>query len=392
MLIQIHLLQSYAPANLNRDDTGAPKDAIFGGVVRGRISSQCLKRSMRRSSAFQEAFAASGLLGVRTKKLPEMIRAELGKMGVDEQTVRNIVRRVPELGRESSKGKAAEQSEEADEEEDGAEDPANQPAAEKQAETETKQLIFLGQNEIRPLAEHLLVAYQREGGKKWEKLEIAKIAKEMGASLPRSVDVAMFGRMTTSEAFRDVQAAVQVAHAISTNTLTQEFDYYTAVDDLSGESGAGMIGDVEFNSSTYYKYLNVHWEQLATNLGDDKEVAAQAVLALLEAAATAQPTGKQNSCAAHSLPDLVLVEVGRRNLPVSYANAFLRPARQSDQDSLMDVSVGLLTSYMGRVVPAYGLEAQRAFLATGDWALPLAARRNSLRQLGDWLGAQLSEG
>ena len=120
----------------------------------------------------------------------------------------------------------------------------------------------------------------------------------------------MFGRMTTSEAFEDVQAAVQVAHALSTNALAQEFDYYTAVDDLSGESGAGMIGDVEFNSSTYYKYLNVHWEQLVKNLGGDAAVARQAVLALLEAAATAQPTGKQNSFAAHSLPDLVLVEVG----------------------------------------------------------------------------------
>jgi CRISPR system Cascade subunit CasC len=390
MLIQIHLLQSYAPANLNRDDTGAPKDAVFGGVVRGRISSQCLKRSIRRSAAFQEAFAGSGLLGVRTKKLPGLIRAALGEMGVDEVAVRNICRRVPELGRESSKGKAAEQSEDADEDEEGAETPASQPAAEEQAET--KQLIFLGQNEIRPLAERLLAAYQREGAKKWDKLKIADIAKEMGGSLPKSVDVAMFGRMTTSEAFQNVQAAVQVAHAISTNALTQEFDYYTAVDDLSGESGAGMIGDVEFNSSAYYKYLNVHWEQLVTNLGGDTEVAAQAVMALLEAAATAQPTGKQNSFAAHSLPDLVLVEAGRRNLPVSYANAFLRPAQQSGPDSLMDASAALLAGYMGRLIPAYGLESNRAYLATGEWALPQAARQASLCKLGEWLGAQLAEG
>jgi CRISPR system Cascade subunit CasC len=396
MLIQIHMLQSYAPANLNRDDTGAPKDAVFGGVVRGRISSQCLKRSIRRSAAFQEAFAASGLLGIRTKKLPDMIRAELAKMGVDEVTVRNICRRVPELGRESSKGKPAGQPDDAEEEaaEDGGDASASPASAEKQAETETetKQLIFLGQNETRPLAERLLAAYQREGLKKWDKLKIADIAKEMGGSLPKSVDVAMFGRMTTSEAFQNVQAAVQVAHAISTNTLTQEFDYYTAVDDLSGESGAGMIGDVEFNSSTYYKYLNIHWEQLVTNLGGDTEVAAQAVLALLEAAATAQPTGKQNTFAAHSLPDLVLVEAGRRNLPVSYANAFLRPAQQSGPDSLMDASAALLAGYMGRIIPAFGLESNRAYLATGDWSLPQATRQTSLRQLGDWLSAQIAEG
>jgi CRISPR system Cascade subunit CasC len=214
----------------------------------------------------------------------------------------------------------------------------------------------------------------------------------VGAFLPKSVDIAMFGRMTTSEAFQDVQAAVQVAHAISTNALTQEFDYYTAVDDISGEAGAGMIGDVEFNSSTYYKYLNVHWEQLATNLGNDLEIAREAVLALLEAAATAQPSGKQNTFAAHNLPDLVLVEVTQRNLPVSYANAFLKPARQSAQESLMDASVALLTAYMGRIIPTYGLQANRAFLATADYDVPMAVRQGSLTALSGWLSAQLPEG
>jgi CRISPR system Cascade subunit CasC len=386
MLIQIHLLQSYAPANLNRDDTGAPKDAIFGGVVRARISSQCLKRNLRRSAVFQETFAAAGLLGVRTKRLPALIREALSAMGVDEPTLRNICRRVPEFGRESARGKAAGHPEDLAGEEEGEEAQDDQPADDELAET--RQLIFLGQNEIHPLAERLLTVYRREGAKKWDRLKIADIAKEMGARLPKSVDVAMFGRMTTSEAFQDVQAAVQVAHAISTNALTQEFDYFTAVDDLCSGPGAAMIGEYEFNSSTYYRYINLHWEQLVANLGGDRQVAELAARALLDA----QPTGMQNTFAAHSLPDLVLVEVGPRNLPVSFANAFLKPARHSLADSLMDASVGLLKGYMERLIPAYGLEAGRAYLATGEWVLPLATRQGSLRQLGEWLAARLGEG
>ena len=383
MLIQIHLLQNYAPANLNRDDTGSPKDAMFGGYRRGRISSQCLKRSLRKSAAFAEAFEQAGLLGVRTKKLYDLLRAELVAMSVDDDTLHSILARVSEIGRESSKRAAVEEEAEGEAAE-----------TEIEAEVETKQLIFLGKSELRPMAEKLLALYKEHGAKKWadsKKLKIADITKALGKSLPCSVDIAMFGRMTTSEAFEDVAASVQVAHALSTNALTQEFDYYTAVDDLSGESGAGMIGDIEFNSSTYYKYLNVHWEQLVKNLGGDVAVARQAVLALIEAAATAQPSGKQNSFAAHSLPDLVLIEVRDKNLPVSYANAFLKPARPSGDQSLMDASVGKLADYVTRVTRTFGLAGPRALIAVQEYALPGAETLPSLSDLRQWLSAQLPE-
>jgi len=379
MLVQIHLLQNYAPANLNRDDSGSPKDTMFGGVRRGRISSQCLKRSIRRSAAFAGAFANDGLLGIRTRQLPELIRQELQAIGAGEDALQDILARVPEIGRESRKGR------EAGEEVEG----ESPPEGNEEAKSATAQLIFLGRNELRPLAEKLLAAYETRGPKNWKKTKIPDITRELGGSLPRSVDIAMFGRMTTSEAFDDVQAAVQVAHALSTNALTQEFDYYTAVDDLSGESGAGMIGDVEFNSSTYYKYLNMHWEKLVENLGGDRGTARRAALALLEAAATAQPSGKQNSFAAHSLPDLVLVEVREKNLPVSYANAFLQPARPGSDQSLVDASVIQLADYIGRVSKTYGLNGQRAFTALRDYALPEADSRPSLSDLQHWLETQL---
>ncbi len=376
MLIQIHILQNYAPANLNRDDTGSPKDAYFGGVRRGRISSQCLKRSIRRSAAFADAFKSSGLLGVRTKNLPDLISEQLDELKVNAESKKAILARVPEIGKESKK-KGEEETD------------TFEAEVETEEKAATRQLIFIGVNELRPLAEKLLTEFQRLGPAAWKKAKIGDITKALGSSLPRSVDIALFGRMTTSVAFENVQAAAQVAHAISTNSLTQEFDYYTAVDDISEESGAGMIGDVEFNSSTYYKYLNVYWEGLVNNLGGDVDVARQTVLALVEAAATAQPTGKQNSFAAFNLPDLVLIEVTPKNLPVSYANAFVKPVRASGDLSILDASVGKLGDYLQRVTTAFNLDGKRAFSATQSYSLPDAEAKTSLGDLKAWLDTSL---
>jgi len=377
MLIQFHILQNYSPANLNRDDTGAPKDAIFGGVRRGRISSQCLKRSIRRSETFSNAFDKDDLLGVRTRRLPFLVKTELQAMGIEEPELSEIVSKLAGVGRESAKKKAEESTENDEDEEITA------------SEDMVKQLIFIGKNEVRPMAEKLHAIYQRLGQKEWQKNEIAKITKELGLSTPKSMDIAMFGRMTTSEAFEDVNAAVQVAHALSTNALNQEFDYFTAVDDLSLEAGAGMIGDIEFNSSTYYKYINVHWDELVANLGGDVEAASRGVLALLEACITAQPSGKQNTFAAFNLPELVLVEVSQNNLPVSYANAFLKPVRVTHDGNLMENSIQRLSEYMEKIARAYNLEARRACLTVDGNEFQASETLPSLNDLKQWLRMQL---
>lgn len=378
MLIQIHMLQNYAPANLNRDDTGSPKDAFFGGVRRGRISSQCLKRSIRRSQVFEEAFRTQGLLGTRTKKIPALLKEELEKIGVQGDAFQAIVERLPELGRESAKNKG--------------EDDESPATDEEEQETEVKQLIFIAPNEVPILAQKIWDTYQKMGPAAWKKAKIKDITADLGKSLPRSVDIAMFGRMTTSGAFEDVQAAVQVAHALSVNALAQEFDYYTAVDDLSTEPGAGMIGDIEFNSSTYYKYINIHWEQLIKNLGGDLDVARRAVLALVEAAATVQPTGKQNTFAAHNLPDLVLLEVSQRNLPVSYANAFIKPVSVAGSSSLVDTATQQLADYIQKISHAYQLSFKQAFMALQPFACESAVKKETLKDLQDWLAEQLPQG
>jgi len=375
MLIQIHMLQNYAPSNLNRDDTGSPKTAYFGGVQRGRISSQCLKRSIRLSETFEEAFKEDGLLAKRTKRLPGLIKEALKSLTDDEDVITAIVQRIPEIGAESGRGKGK---------------------VEEDKPLETRQLIFIGANEAAPIAEKLLALYTEKGAKAWKSMKIAEITKALGRSVPGSVDIAMFGRMTTSDAFEDVQAAVQVAHALSANAVEQEFDYFTAVDDLqpSADPGAGMIGDVEYNSSTYYKYINVHWDGLVKNLGGDVAVARQAVQALLEAAAIAQPSGKQNTFAAHNLPDLILVEVREKNLPVSYVNAFIKPARQDFKHTLLDDAVAKLGEYMARIGTAYNLTEmdQRALMTTlTDTTLPQAEAQGSLSDLQEWLAGQLPE-
>jgi CRISPR system Cascade subunit CasC len=384
MLIQIHMIQNYAPANLNRDDTGSPKDAFFGGYRRGRISSQCLKRSIRKSEAFKISFQENGLLGMRTRLLPDLIGQQLEALDVDEITKKAILGRIPEIGRESSKSRSKPET--------GEKDQADEISTEEQvAEASTKQLIFIGQNEIKPLAEKLLKLYQEADPKKWDKMKIGEITKALGNSLPLSVDIAMFGRMTTSDAFENVQAAVQVAHAISTNALTPEFDYYTAVDDLSGESGAGMIGDVEYNSSTFYKYLNIHWESLVENLSGDREIACRAVLALVEASATAHPSGKQNSFAAFNLPDVILIEVTDKNLPVSYANAFLQPVRAAGGKTVVDASAEKLSEHIERISRVYSLGCSRAYTCLGDYTFPNAEAQGSLAGLLRWLEGQLTE-
>jgi len=400
MLIQIHTLQNYAPSNLNRDDSGSPKDAMFGGFLRGRISSQCLKRSIRRgeTSPFRAEFEKDGLLGERTKQLPSVVRDELLALNVDKGIVDAIVDRVPEIGRESTK-KTKEEDDDTDNEEANIENMPENEAEDTGHTDGTKQLIFLDRKtEVRALAEKLLSIYKKDV-KVWSAkdkkgkytLKISDITKDLGSSTPRSVDIAMFGRMTTSSAFKNVHASVQVAHALSSNAVKQEYDYYTAMDDLKPDSepGADMIGDVEFNSSCYYKYCNVHWEGLLKNLSGDTDIARRAVLALLDGFIFAQPTGKQNSFAAHNLPSFVLVEISDKNLPVNYVNAFLKPVKGGSDKTLVENSVSALSEHVGKLSKIFSLSAERAYLSVDTSSFLDLKAQTGLNDLKAWLGDKL---
>ena len=316
MLYEIHMLKNYPPTNLNRDDTGAPKTCVFGGTTRGRISSQCLKRTWRTSDLFKAEIGADRL-GVRTRKLPELVADRLLELGVRPEFVDAVRPKISGFGNKDGK-----------ETKDGA---------------VTAQMIFFAPQDIDAVAQAVKEALKAcKTVKDVEKLkakDLQAAAVDADNTRPVTLDIALFGRMVTSDAFRDVEASMQVAHAISTNKISVESDYFTAMDDLLGgesmdEKGAGMIGDVDYNASCYYLYASLDTDALKDALKDAEnadEIIRAALPALLRAMAFTNPSGKQNSFAGHVLPSAFLVECKEKKIPVSLVNAFVEPVRGQDQ-------------------------------------------------------------
>lgn len=343
-LIEIHVIQNFAPSNLNRDDTGAPKDALFGGTRRARVSSQCQKRAVRQhfGQKKNEGFFASEELAVRTKRVYQAI-ADLLKGKHESSEVLSKA----EIALSYVKLKASEGG-------------------------KTQYLLYLGQNEIAALAEAIhefwnqIVSIAEESSEKAK----GKVKKAAANSAPKevqeridsifngckAVDVALFGRMLADMPEKNQNAACQVAHAISTHSVEREFDFYTAVDDLKPDdtSGADMMGTVEFNSACFYRYAVVDWETLVKNLQDDKELAAKGLRAFLDGFVVAEPTGMQNTFAAHNPPEFVAISVRRNCAPRNLANAFETAIRMRKDESLTGKSVVALIQKASALQTAYG--------------------------------------
>lgn len=340
MLYEIHMLKNYPPTNLNRDDTGAPKTCLFGGVMRGRVSSQCLKRSWRTSPSFRAEIGDENL-GIRTRKLPVLVAEKLIAMGVSQEFADAIQPRLTGIGNKEGK-----------ETKDG---------------NATAQVIFYAKEDITAVAETVKELLNKcKSVKDVQKLKAKDIqAAVSGADVrPVTLDIALFGRMVTSDAFRDVEASMQVAHAISTNKVSVESDYFTAMDDmLSGSSmdelGAAMIGDVDFNSSCYYVYASVDTDALAENLkyaDNADEIVRKTIPALLRAMAFTDPSGKQNSFAGHVLPSVVMVECKEKKIPTSMVNAFVEPVGKGGD--LVKCSAEKLASEVDMTARNFGLEVK----------------------------------
>lgn len=378
MFVQIHMLQSMPPGNLNRDDTGQPKKCIFGGVTRGRISSQCLKRNIRLSELFQEAFG--GTTANRTKYLPRLVGdALLESKGVPSDEIEGVKAGIAAQFKKEAKGDS---------------DEGDGKTSEATGTDVTPQLVFFPPPFAKKIAE-LVVSLRKKHPKAYAKFigRKEKRSKEeeqeadaaiaafkadaFGAKESMSVDIGLFGRMTTSDLVADVEAACQVAHALSTHEALIEGDYFTAMDDRQGDfiasqvdgKGAAFLGSGDtvtfYNSAVYYKYFNVDTDALAEQLGDSSEAQARrAAGVLIQAAALATPTGKQNSFAAHSVPEVILVEVSQKKLPISYANAFLEAV---SGDDLMRESAEALSDYCGSIAAAFApADTQRFLLAVGN--------------------------
>lgn len=375
-MVEIHALQNFAPSNLNRDDTGAPKDALFGGTRRARVSSQCLKRAVRQHFADLVKAQAWGPedLAVRTKRVLQELTASLVAMGRSE----------PEA---SEKARAALAAVELGVKDDG----------------KSEYLLFLGQREIAEVAR--IVHEQWEGigageappdqGKKAGKAkkQAAKAAApELKKALDavfnggKSVDVALFGRMLADMPANNQHAACQVAHAISTHAVEREFDFYTAVDDLKPDdtAGADMMGTVEFNSACFYRYAIVDWDKLVENLQGDAELALKGLRGFLEGFVVAEPTGKQNTFAAHNPPEFVALSLRRNGAPRSLANAFETAVMVRKGESLTRRSAEELVRKGRALQAAFGGEgATRVLNLTGVDTSGFGSEVNSMKALLD---------
>lgn len=347
LIVDIHGLQTIPPSLINRDDTGAPKSAVFGGTPRQRVSSQSWKRAIRQF--FEDNFDPEQI-GDRSKRLPEKIARKLEDAGLEQA---EAISRTEQLFK-AAKIKTSVQKLSKKDIENGVE--AN-------PYPETGYLLFLSQHQIDRAVSELL---ERDGEnlKKNEAQEILDTG--------HSVDMSMFGRMVADDAAYNVDASVQVAHALGIHASAPEFDFFTAVDDLAEEgeeTGAGMLGTVQMMSSTLYRYATVNVDSLAENL-DSRENAFQATVQFIDAFIKSMPTGKINTFANQTLPELVYITV-RDSRPISLVNAFESPVEATESASRREVGAQKLAEEAHNIESIYGFTPRAAFvLGIGELTKP----------------------
>lgn len=350
-LLEVHLLQNFAPSNLNRDDTGAPKDAIFGGYRRARVSSQCFKRSIRKYMR-DNALLPLENQAVRTKGAVEELKKRLSAMGRDpDQAIQKATVSLMGFKLKTKEG------------------------------NKTEYVLFLGEQELSRIAglihqhwDEIVLPEPEEASSEGAAPPKKKAAKKKASAegVPdelrkaliktldggKAVDLALFGRMLADYPAANENAACQVAHALSTHKMERAFDFYTAVDDLNtGDStGADMMGTVEFNSACFYRYVALDLQQLKENLHNDAELTRDGISAFLKALVKAKPTGKQNSFAAHNDPEYVVVTIREQADPRSLANAFEKPVSiyQEPKWSLTEASIIQFEKKWEKLEKAYG--------------------------------------
>ena len=343
--VDIHIIQSLPPSCVNRDDSGSPKSAVYGGVRRLRVSSQSWKRATR--LYFNDILDAKDV-GVRTKRVVEVLAERITE---DAPELADAAAGLAEKVFAAARIKLA------------------PPRGKKDAPQESGYLLFLSTSQIERLA-GLAIASAR-GGEALDAKTVKKIFKEEHA-----VDIALFGRMVADDTDLNVDAACQVAHAISTHAAENEYDFFTAVDDDKSRSeeedaGAGMMGTVEFSSATMYRYATVNLDMLVENLGDD-DAALRALEVFIKGFCLSMPTGKQNTFANRTLPEAVVVSV-RDDQPVSLVGAFEKPIRTNEADGYLTRSVEALAEHARAIEDNYGLKPLAGFVVAlkgGDILVP----------------------
>ncbi len=336
--IQLHLLTAYPPANLNRDDSGRPKTVTFGGVERLRISSQSLKRAWRTSTVFSDRLGER--VGKRTQRLGDEVRKRLLGGGMKEDKAEKVAQSIAQCF-----GKLDDRD--------------------KKDKTNIKQLAFVAPEEF---AKAYALADKALAGE-----SIDPKAEDLLVRVDTAADIAMFGRMLADNPAFNREAAVQVAHALTTHRIVVEDDYYVAVDDLKDpaereDAGTSFIGVQEYGAGVFYLYACVDTALLIKNLGGNRELARDALAALVECAAQVAPTGKQASFASRARASFVLAERGTQQ-PRTLAAAFLKPVVSGDgSKDIAKESVARLDALRANLDAAYGPNADghARFVVTPD--------------------------
>ena len=335
--VQLHVLTSYPPSNLNRDDTGRPKTALVGDALRLRISSQSLKRAWRTSDDFEAAVGEH--LGTRTRMIGSEAFKTLNAAGIADTQAREWARAI---AGQFGKLKADKKSETGE-------------------DLHIEQLAHISPEELAAIDTLAQACAQRRSEPTTDELKLLR--KPCSA-----VDIAMFGRMLAGTPAFNMEAAVQVAHAFTVHKSAVEDDYFSAVDDLNNgleDKGAGHIGERGYGAGLFYLYICINRELLKDNLGGDEALTAQALAALAQAITKVSPTGMQNSFASRAYASHVLAEKGNQQ-PRSLAQAFLKPIKPYGDRDMLALAVEATTLRCDNFDKVYGACADQRFSLNAD--------------------------
>lgn len=337
--VQLHLLTNYPPSNLNRDDTGRPKTALVGDATRLRISSQSQKRAWRTSDIFETSLA--GHLGTRTKMMGMELFTSLKNAGVKEKDARSWAKAIAQQFGKLKSDKKTENDE----------------------DLQIEQLAHFSPEERAAIDKLVKACAERGNGPTEDELKLLSKPKT-------AVDIAMFGRMLADSPSHNMEAAVQVAHAITVNKTAVEDDYFSAIDDLNAR-GAGHIGERGYGAGLFYLYVCINRDLLKSNLDGDEALTAKALEALIHAITKVSPTGMQNSHASRAYASYVLAEKGDQQ-PRSLAQAFLKPVKPFDDEDMLDKAVKAIEKRRDNFDKVYGACADARYqfnVETGEGSL-----------------------
>ena len=390
----IHILVSHSPSCLNRDDMNMQKEAVFGGVKRARISSQCSKRADRFSEQYAALFGndnrstrttldtagqlLKALQDSGSKADPAACEYIVKTLGMPKDKVVTpwineeicyLANALCKVLQENKQQTSVLEQLSAANDEEGSEDDEEKSGKKGKGPKLSKELSDL-------------------------KKKIVKAIKDADEGFLKSgissVDIALSGRMCAAkeQVLNNVEGAMSIAHAITTHAMNSEIDWFTAMNDLSADAdelGAGHLNTQEFGAGVFYQYASIDIDLLAKNMGRGRKEALDVVSKWVYVMSTVTPTGKQRSFASHSLAHYVMVTLS--DLPLSMANAFEKPVEKSREGGYMKPSVKALEDFWTKNHKAYGIGEDAAVFSIDkiELAEPSVKKFDAIKDLQAWI-------